>query len=105
MVVLGEVGRNFGAGMTGGMAFVWDPGMGLKARLAETAPPARRPSDSELVTLQALLLEHRANTGSPVAQGLLDGELGNLDEFWVILPGEPTSEVEVSQPARQGIAD
>src|SRR5690606_24017878 len=32
VVVLGETGRNFAAGMSGGVAYVWDPGGGFKDR-------------------------------------------------------------------------
>ena len=104
VVIIGEVGRNFAAGMTGGTAFVWDPTMSLRARLAETAPIARRVSDMEKTTLKALLLQHRANTGSPLAQGILESDLGGLDEFWVAQPGNDSSDPEISLPQREGIA-
>ncbi len=38
VVVLGRVGRNFGAGMTGGAAFVWDPEMRLATRSGRHQP-------------------------------------------------------------------
>ncbi len=67
VVVIGDVGRNFAAGMTGGIAMVWDPTIGLKARLAETAPAARRPLPAELALLRSLLEEHYERTSSPIA--------------------------------------
>jgi glutamate synthase (ferredoxin) len=85
VVVLGEVGRNFAAGMTGGMAMVWDPNMALKARLAETAPAIRRPVGTEVDLLSSLLEEHYDFTSSPIAGKLLEREDG-LDEFWVVEP-------------------
>ncbi|HEU4320022.1 MAG TPA: glutamate synthase large subunit [Acidimicrobiia bacterium] len=85
VVVLGDVGRNFAAGMTGGVAMVWDPGVGLKARLAETAPAARRPTEEELDVLRSLIEEHYDRTSSPIAGRLLE-EPASLSEFWVVEP-------------------
>jgi glutamate synthase domain-containing protein 3 len=85
VVVLGDVGRNFAAGMTGGMALVWDPNMGLKARVAETAPAIRRPVGAELDLLRCLLEEHYELTSSPVAGRLLETE-GALGDFWLVEP-------------------
>ena len=90
VVVIGDVGRNFAAGMTGGMAMVWDPSLGLKARLAETAPAIRRPVAAEIDLLRSLLEEHYAFTNSPIAGRLLEAD-GGLDDFWVV---EPTGDVD-----------
>jgi len=103
VVVLGEVGRNFAAGMTGGVAMVWDPTVGLKARLAETAPAARRPSPPEMDLLSSLIEEHFDRTSSPVAGRLLEDE-DLLAEFWVV---EPTGDVDhpsevIVEPAEVG---
>jgi len=90
VVVIGDVGRNFAAGMTGGMALVWDPSLALKARLAETAPAIRRPGETETALLRSLLEEHYELTASPVAGRLLESETG-LKDFWVV---EPTGDVD-----------
>ena len=85
VVVIGEVGRNFAAGMTGGTALVWDPSLGLKARLAETAPPIRRPDGTEVDLLRSLLEEHYELTSSPIAGQLLE-RVDGLADFWVVEP-------------------
>ena len=85
VVVLGEVGRNFAAGMTGGAAMVWDPDLRFKARLAETAPDARRPSLAETELLVSLLEEHYDRTSSPIAGKLLE-DPALLSDFWVVEP-------------------
>ncbi len=85
VVVIGDVGRNFAAGMTGGMAMVWDPKLGLKAKLAETAPDVRRPVGSEIDLLRTLIEEHYERTSSPIAGKLLENE-GSISEFWVVEP-------------------
>lgn len=90
VVVLGDVGRNFAAGMTGGMALVWDPKLALKAKLADTAPAARRPQPDELGLLRSLVEEHYERTTSPIAGKLLEAEDGFVD-FWVV---EPTGDLD-----------
>jgi len=71
VVILGETGRNFGAGMTGGLAFVMDEEATLPSRIdgvsVELLPLGA--GDEEL--LRADLADHAAATGSPRAAGLL----------------------------------
>ena len=82
VVVLGEVGRNFAAGMTGGRAYVWDAAMGLKGRVAETAPAARRLDEADFEEVRVLIEAHVRNTGSPTGQAALQA----LGEMWVVDP-------------------
>ncbi len=84
ILVIGDVGRNFAAGMTGGTAYIWDPDLGLKAMLADTAPSARRPLDADLAEIKTLLEAHRDHTGSPVSAGILDRWVEESGSFWVI---------------------
>ncbi len=87
VVVLGEVGRNFAAGMTGGLAYVWDPELKLKGRVAETAPGVRRPIEGEIDTLAGLLEAHVEHTGSPIAGEILEDPGRLIEEFWLVAPG------------------
>ena len=84
VVVIGPVGRNFAAGMTGGKAYVWDPDVSLKGRLAEMAPDARRLNEVEVSEVRSLLEEHHVNTGSVGAEHIL---VTGLSDFWVISAG------------------
>ncbi len=89
VVVLGPVGRNFAAGMTGGRAFVWDPELTVRSRVAEMAPEVRRPTGPETEELRELIIEHRRHTGSTLAEELLDGD---LSAFWLVTPASsPTA--------------
>jgi glutamate synthase domain-containing protein 3 len=77
LVVLGETGRNFGAGMSGGIAYVYDPNgkfpercnMGLVG-LEEIE------TEDEKETVFGFIKEHVEMTGSPVGQRMLE----NWDE-------------------------
>ena len=78
VVILGPTGTNFGAGMTGGMAFVWDPNSKF-VREKRYHPDfvcvevlgACEERDQELV--RSLLAAHAAKTGSKVANRLHHG--------------------------------
>src|SRR5690606_22035012 len=72
VVILGRVGRNFAAGMTGGLAYVWDPDRDLRSRLSSLAPEVRRPANAEPDQLRSLLEAHVVNTQSQTAARLLD---------------------------------
>ena len=71
VVVLGEVGLNFGAGMTGGDAFVFDPSGELLVRLNDDLAAAQEPSQAGLDGVRALVERHAHHTGSPRAIRLL----------------------------------
>jgi glutamate synthase (NADPH/NADH) large chain len=83
VVVLGPTGRNFAAGMSGGGAFVW--------RL-DTARVNRELVDLEPVAaddkraLRDLVERHLSETGSPVAQRLLEDWTVAVEEFTAVIP-------------------
>ena len=89
VVVLGATGRNFGAGMSGGVAFVLDedgvfegrynPGMVTAERLAGDA-------DEEL--LRSLIERHAAATRSPRARSILARWEQLKAAFWRVAPHE-----------------
>ena len=87
VVVLGRVGRNFGAGMTGGAAFVWDPEMRLQRDLADTSPAARRLSEMEQIDLHYLLNWYHNETQSPVAGSVLSDWDRQIERFWTLQAG------------------
>ncbi len=90
VVVLGRTGRNFGAGMSGGHAFVLDLRPELvnqPARLAgELALTAVGPKHA--AELETLLKTHEAETGSPLAVELLADLPSALARFTRIVPTE-----------------
>jgi len=72
-VVLGDVGRNFAAGMTGGVAYIYDHRPGLSHRVHNESVELqmlRDPLDEDL--LRALLERHHQVTQSPRADELLN---------------------------------
>jgi glutamate synthase (NADPH/NADH) large chain len=91
-VLLGEVGMNFGAGMTGGMAFVYD----ADGSFAQHANPEsivwqRLASAHWEAKLRELVEAHVAATDSKWAAGLLEDWDRALGSFWQVVPREMLS--------------
>ncbi len=87
VLILGPVGRNFGAGMSGGEAYIHDPGGRLGERLADEplrVGPLDAPRDVERV--RRLLANHVALTGSAAARILLDDWAATRTGFVKVIP-------------------
>jgi glutamate synthase domain-containing protein 2/glutamate synthase domain-containing protein 1/glutamate synthase domain-containing protein 3 len=72
VVILGPVGRNLGAGMSGGEVYVFDPTDGLDASLNHQLVAAFAPTAGQLESLKRVIQRHCEATGSRVGRGLLD---------------------------------
>ncbi len=86
-VILGETGRNFGAGMTNGLAFVWDPKDKFQNRYNPELVKLERiiePEDSS--KLRRLIEEHTQKTGSTHAQNILKKWNNSILNFWKVSP-------------------
>ena len=89
VVILGEVGANFAAGMTGGMAFVYDPAGDLARRINPEAVVWRRVGSSYWRTLlEDLVEQHLLRTGSPRAKAIMDHFDEAVGDFWQVVPKE-----------------
>ena len=87
VVVLGRTGKNFAAGMSGGIAYVWDEARDLYLRvnkqLVSIEPVAEKHDVEEL---KSLLQAHYSATGSARAAQVLAHFEENLKNFKKILP-------------------
>jgi glutamate synthase (NADPH/NADH) large chain len=94
-VILGSVGDNFGAGMTGGMAYVYDPNNAFEPFVnEETVIYQRLQSAHWEGDLKALIAEHVKETGSAFAESLMDTWDAALPQFWQICPKEMVNRLE-----------
>jgi glutamate synthase (NADPH/NADH) large chain/glutamate synthase (ferredoxin) len=82
VVVLGPTGRNFAAGMSGGIAYVLDEQGAFADRCNLELVDLEDPSDADFEEIRALVMEHSARTGSPVAERAL-AEWDELRGAWV----------------------
>jgi glutamate synthase (NADPH/NADH) large chain len=90
VVVLGRTGRNFGAGMSGGTAYVLDLDRALvnKEAVASGELALDPLDDDDFALVTDLLRQHHEETGSPVAAQLLDDPPGTRARFTRVLPTE-----------------
>ena len=86
VVVLGPTGRNFAAGMSGGIACIWDPDDEFppKCNMGMVELEPVHPDGNHF--LHDLVAEHARRTGSTVARGLLDRWDEAAGEFVVVIP-------------------
>jgi glutamate synthase domain-containing protein 3 len=96
VALLGPIGRNVGAGMTGGVVYVWDPDHTARGRLADSAPAAHRLGSDDAATVRRLVEEHVSLTGSRRCAALLRAWDEQVGSFWVV---RPTTRAQRSSPA------
>jgi glutamate synthase (NADPH/NADH) large chain len=86
-VILGPVGRNFAAGMSGGIAYVWDKqGDFLRHCNLATVELEKVEADQDIAELKALIAEHHQHTGSTVAAHVLEHWHQTLAQFVKVMP-------------------
>ena len=95
VAILGEVGDNFGAGMSGGMAFVYDP----QERFQKVVNPDsvgwyRVTSPHWEAELKDMVQNHYDRTGSHRALTILDQWEAEVGRFWQVVPHEMYDRLE-----------
>ncbi len=87
VVILGPTGRNLAAGMSGGVAYVFDPQDKLlqncNLELVELEPVTEA---DDILELQELIAKHQTFTDSKVAQSILDAWSESLPKFKKVMP-------------------
>ena len=86
VVILGATGWNFGAGMSGGEAFVLDPDDDAPLRFNATSVVGGPVFGEAAVRLWALIARHAAETGSPLARRIVDSGPDAVALFRHVLP-------------------
>jgi glutamate synthase domain-containing protein 2/glutamate synthase domain-containing protein 1/glutamate synthase domain-containing protein 3 len=90
VVVLGKTGRNFAAGMSGGIAYVYDDREDFAARRCNQASVDLEPLilDTDVAEVRGLLERHRDLTGSPRAAWILEHWAEAQPKFIKVFPHE-----------------
>jgi len=86
VVVLGATGRNFGAGMSGGVAFVHDPDGAFPSLVNYELVDLVPLDDDDRGWLRGTVERHRDLTGSAVAARLLDDWEPAIGSFCKVMP-------------------
>jgi glutamate synthase (ferredoxin) len=102
VVVLGSCGRNFAAGMSGGIAYVFDESLDFTQERCNTASvdlePVIEPRDIDIV--RTLVERHFALTGSSRAKFILGNWNDSLPRFIKVFPHEFKRVLGVSRAAQ-----
>jgi glutamate synthase (NADPH) large chain len=89
VVVLGLTGRNFGAGMSGGLAYVYDEDGAFASRCNKAMIELESLADTkEIAALESLIEEHVSRTGSAKGSRLLDDWASATAKFVRVVPTE-----------------
>jgi glutamate synthase domain-containing protein 3 len=89
VVVLGKTGRNFGAGMSGGLAFVYDPHKTFALRCNHEMVDVVNVLDEEQQTaLRILILRHIECTDSAIGRRIVETWASAVQDFALVFPHE-----------------
>ncbi len=85
-LILGDTGRNFAAGMSGGVAYIYDTDkkFAKKCNMEMVALETLEPEDID--TLKSLITNHKDFTGSDVATSILNDWNNSLQHFVKVMP-------------------
>jgi glutamate synthase (NADPH/NADH) large chain len=101
VVVLGATGRNFGAGMSGGIAYVYDADGTFRSRLNDEMVVLDELDADDRAFLHDTVRRHRELTGSAVAERLLASWSVKLSRFRKVMPLDYQRVLNVMRQAEQ----
>jgi glutamate synthase (NADPH/NADH) large chain len=100
VVILGPTGRNFAAGMSGGIAYVWDPQQAFGERCNMEMVALEGVVDAQDISeLQTLIEKHLRLTGSDVARHILESWETQLGAFVKVMPTDYKRVLEAQRSA------
>ncbi len=102
VVVLGPTGRNFAAGMSGGVAYVLDEETTFSARCNHELVGLEPVAGEDAETLRALVAEHERRTGSTVAARLLAEWDEAVQRFVKVMPHDYRRALELAAVSTGG---
>ena len=86
-MILGTTGKNFAAGMSGGIAYVLDLDSDLYKKVNKSMVKIERVSDKyDVQELKSMIKEHVAYTNSGIGKEILDHFKDYLPKFKKIIP-------------------
>jgi glutamate synthase domain-containing protein 3 len=90
VLVLGNCGRNFAAGMSGGLAYVFDDKGDFTLKRCNTASVDLEPliDEEDVKAVRGLVLKHAALTASPRARWVLQNWQQSISKFVKVFPHE-----------------
>jgi glutamate synthase (NADPH/NADH) large chain len=81
VLILGKIGINFGAGMTGGTAYIYDPEGEVDRKINKSYVKTEALEEEDIEEINKLLLKHVAYTESKIAKHILDNFKEEINNF------------------------
>ena len=100
-IVLGPTGRNFGAGMSGGIAFIYDPDRSFRDLLNPEMVDLDPLDEVDRAWLREEIRTHHQLTGSTIAQRLLSRWHGKVRHFRKVMPRDYKRVIEAARLAEE----
>jgi len=95
VVILGDVGDNFAAGMTGGIAFIYDKSKQFEKKVnPESVVWQNVETEYWIKFLKDLVLEHSKETGSVLSKNIIDNFSEEIKNFVQVCPKEMLNKLE-----------
>ncbi|MEB3225161.1 MAG: glutamate synthase-related protein [Synechococcus sp.] len=102
IVILGDVGRNVGAGMTGGLTYILDENNTLPEKMnPEIVAIQRVETAAGEKQLKDMVTAHAEKTGSPKAKAILADWATYLPQFWQVVPPSEADSPEANMNASE----
>ena len=99
VVILGPTGRNLGAGMSGGVAYVYDPHGELAGIYNHDTVELEPLSPEDRMWLRDRITMHRDETGSAVAEQILADWVSSSEQFVTVMPKDYRRVLEATELA------
>ena len=95
VVILGEVGDNFAAGMTGGMAFIYDKSEQFEKKVNEESVVWQNvETEYWKKFLKVLIEEHHIETGSSLSKQIIENFDEEINNFVQVCPKEMVNKLK-----------
>ena len=106
MVILGEVGDNFAAGMTGGMAFIYDKSEQFEKKVNEESVVWQNvETEYWKKFLKVLIEEHYIETGSSLSKQIIENFDEEINNFVQVCPKEMVNKLKNPISLKSNIKD
>ncbi|MFP4466952.1 MAG: glutamate synthase large subunit [Candidatus Goldiibacteriota bacterium] len=97
VVVLGKTGRNFAAGMSGGIAYVFDENGDFEVKCNKGLVELCRPDEEDADMIRQLIKNHHKYTQSAAAKDILENFESELKRFVKVIPYEYKNILELAK--------
>ena len=95
IIILGDIGDNFGAGMTGGMAFIYDPENQFDKKVnPESVVWQTLETKFWIEHLRKLIQEHAIETNSTISKKIVENYENEINNFVQVCPKEMLDKLE-----------